>query len=152
MKNILEKLEKAKFIGNIHKQALLADTMHYIDRIKDNIDRFQSPLLSIKSKKYKHFLDLRVKSNVMVSGFYDYLVSFATSKVSDDSVISCNIDDGYLLVAFKDRSAFKIVMNDIFEEQNILPLHMTEIDLDYNLKIHILLYDQRNKFNRLLKK
>jgi len=144
MKNVLKKLEKANFIHHVHKQAIVVDTIHFIEELRKNKDKFQVIKLFEPDDAYLDFMDLRVKSNLILSGFYDYLYTLLP-KDTDDVMLSCNIDNEFTFIAFKDIQKYNVIVEDIFATKKRLPIHLCSIDLDYETKIHILMYDNNFK-------
>jgi hypothetical protein len=142
MKNLLQKLEKSKFIDGVHKLALWADVIEFMDLLKNRPKTFEY------SKSYKledvHFWDLRIKFNLMGSGFYQYLSHYLETQ--DDLMLSCNIDDDFILVAFKGKKNIENIIEYYFDRFKSIPVHNIEVDLDYNNKVHILMYDRKFKF------
>lgn len=143
MKNLLQKLESSKFIDSVHKLTLWADTIEFMDLIKKNPDTFEY------TKSYRledlHAWDLRIKFNLMASGFYQYLGQYL-SVTSDELMLSCNIDDEFILVAFKGTKNIETIIEYYFQKFKSIPVHNVEVDLDFNNKVHILMYDRRFKF------
>lgn len=143
MKNLLQKLEESKFIDSVHKLALWADTMEFMDMLKKDPETFEF------TKSYEleklHAWDLRVKFNLMASGFYQYLEHYLQTKI-DDLMLSCNIDDDYILVAFKGKKNIETIIEYYFQRFKSIPVHNIEVDLDFNNKVHILMYDRKLKF------
>lgn len=143
MKNLLQKLEESKFIDGVHKLALWADAIEFMDTISKNPNTFQF------TKSYEletlHAWDLRIKFNLMASGFYQYLEQYLQTKI-DDLMLSCNIDEDFILVAFRGRKNIETIIEYYFGKFNSIPVHNIEINLDYNNKVHILMYDKKFKF------
>ena len=143
MKNILQKLEDAKFIDSIHKLTLWADITEFMDLLKKKPETFQF------AKSYViddlHMWDLRIKFNLMCSGFYQYIEHYLESNDSD-LMLSCNIDDDFSLVAFRGKKNIRTIIEYYFDRFKSIPVHDIEVNLDYNNKVHILMYDRRMKF------
>ena len=146
MENILRKLEKVNFISGVHDKLLAAEAIQFIEKAGLTSDSFlHQPLLSKKPKHVITYLDSFVKFNVMATGLFHYLKKFDGDDV-DDLMINCNIDDQILLVAYKNEKDKRYVSKITFREMGLLPIHSTTIDLDYDNKIHILLYNKKLGF------
>lgn len=144
MKNLLKRLEESKFIDSIHMRTLWVDTMEFMEYMKDHPDSFEY------TKSYRlediHAWDLRVKFNVMASGFYQYLQKYCEADPDNDLMLTCNIDEKFTFVAFKGKKNLQKVVEYYYDQFNSIPVHDTILDLDYNSKIHILMYDKKFKF------
>ena len=140
MENVLQKLESSKFINHIHKQVIVADTVDFLDKIPDNKDKFKFIKLFKPDSEYLEFMDLRIKSSIILSGFYDCLNVFNSSE-ADNVMMSCNIADLYTFIAFKDIDEYESIVSDVFFNKHVIPLHLMSVDLDYKLRIHILMYN-----------
>jgi len=144
MKHLLKKLEKSKFIDSIHRTALWADAIAFMDLMRDSPDAFEC------TKSYRledlHAWDLRVKFNLMASGFYQYLEKYCANDPDNDLMLSCNIDEKYIFVAFKGKKNVTTVIEYYFGKYKSIPVHNAIIDLDYSNKVHILMYDRDFEF------
>lgn len=143
MKNILQNLEASNFIGNVHKTTLWADCLQFAKLIRDNPKSLHIIKTYVGSDS--HIRDLRTKFNLMTSGFYDFLKTYLTTSDAD-IMLSCNIDDELLLVAFKDIQDEEKIVSYNFSTYGMLPIHLSTISLDFSNKIHILLYDRKFNF------
>jgi|LakMenEpi03Aug12_release.lakeMendotaPanAssembly.Ray.scaffolds.fasta_scaffold177798_2 hypothetical protein len=145
MKKVLQKLEKSNFIKQVHKQVIVADTINFIDTLKSNKNKFLCTKVFKLDNDYLDFMDLRIKSTLILSGFYDYLHTFI-NKNTDDIMLTCNIDNNFTFLAFKNIQKSTDIIEDIFLTENKIPIHLSTIDLDYETKIHILMYDNKFQF------
>lgn len=144
MKGLLKKLEKSKFIDDIHKQTLWADSVEFMKIITETPNLFECTK-SYDINLYEAW-DLRVKFNIMASGFYDYIKLYSTKYEGDDLMLSCNLDDTYSLVAFEGADNTKKIIAYHFQKFHMLPVHYIEINLDYESNIHILMYNENFVF------
>jgi hypothetical protein len=64
----------------------------------------------------------------------------------ENLMVNCNIDDRILLVAYKNANDRRYISKMTFIETGMLPIHSTSVDLDYNNKVHILLYNKKIGF------
>lgn len=142
MKNLLRKLEKSNFIASMHKQTMVVDTTKYIDSIKENLDKFNYVKIFKKSSDFREFMDLRVKSTIMIAGFFDYMELFKEDD-SDDTMISANIEGEFTIVAFKNPLQTRDIIDTMFAKLNSIPIHNVIVNLDYKTKVYILFYDNR---------
>lgn len=143
MKNILKSLEESKFISNIHTTALWADAFNFAKLIKKN----PKAINMLKSYKEDAIVTgaLRVKFNLMTSGFHEYL-GVLIDNSNDELMLSCNMPDGLLLVAYKGSENTNNVINYLFSYCKSIPIDRDIINLDFDNKVHILLYDLRLAF------
>lgn len=146
MENILKQLERCNFISNVHDKLLTAEAIQFIEAAGLKNEPFvQHVSIKGRSKKETAYLDSFVKFNIMATGLFQYLRKIDTVD-SDNLMINCNIDDQILLVAYKNESDKKYISKLNFIEMGLLPIHSTSINLDYDNKVHILLYNKRSGF------
>lgn len=150
MKNLLQNLEASNFIVNIHKNVLWADSMKFAELIKENPRAFE--LVKSYTGRDDDIRDLRTKFNLMFSGFYDFLLKYASDPIDVksnselDMMLTCNINDELLLVAFREESNVEQITSYNFASYGMLPIHFSTISLDFKNKIHILMYDRKFYF------
>lgn len=143
MKNVLQTLEASNFISDIHKSAMWVDTMKFAKLIKEN----PKSLTVIKAYDggYAEIRDLRTKFNLITSGFFDFLRTYPHTE-DLEMMLSCNINDELLMVAFRDSKNYDKIVSYNFANYGMLPIHFSTISLDFRNNIHILLYDRKFYF------
>jgi hypothetical protein len=148
MENVLQKLEKSKFISNIYKKALTVDSIDFMQIIKENkvpkdiqygIKQYHP------SKTLTTYLDLKIKFSIISSGFYKFMMDMLSSNNKQNLMISCNVVNKFTLLAYKDQRDTQNVKYHALDSNNTIPIHHSIINLDYDKKIHILLYDNNFK-------
>lgn len=143
MKNILEKLESSNFIHETHRRLMWADAIKFMEQNKYTNKKLNDGF--IKSYLLKHIRngELRIRFNLMATGFYQYLKFYFSD--SKEYMLSCSIDDDLMLVAFLDTKNQNSIKLYNFTLYNVIPIHQTIINLDFKTKVHILMYDKRFK-------
>lgn len=146
MENILKRLQDCNFISGIHDKVLTAEAIKFIDSAGLHSTSFIEHIACKKRKiEETAFLDSFVKFNLMATGLAHYLRKI--EELDDESLmVNCNIDDRILLVAYKNPKDRKNISKMTFNETGMLPIHAVSIDLDYNNKVHILLYNKKIGF------
>jgi len=146
MKKVLQKLETSNFISGIHNKLLVAESIRFLETTRITDGRIIDHICTThRSKRELDYLDSFVKFNVAATGLYQFLY-----KLEDDDdgslMVNVNIDDRILLVAYKNEKDKSYVSNITFHEFGLIPIHSTSINLDYNNKVHILLYNKKAGF------
>lgn len=142
MKNLLRKLEKSKFITNIHRQALIAETASYIDSLNSHLDKLTIIKFFRLDPETCNFMDMRVKSLIMLSGLFDYFTPLIEDS-KNELMLSAKLDGDFTVVAFKDLQAVPEITSLMFSKLSTVPVHLTSMDLDYKTTIYILFYDNQ---------
>lgn len=143
MKNILQNLEASNFITDIHKTTMWVDSIQFAKLIKEDPGSLE--ILKRYDGVGSEIRDLRVKFNLVTSGFFDFLRTYSST---DDAemMLSCNINDELLLAAFKNITDYPQIVMYNFLTYGMIPIHFSTIPLDFRKKIHILMYDRKFNF------
>jgi hypothetical protein len=150
MKNILKRLQSSSFISGIHDKLLTAEAIRFIETAGLQSKPFTEHIcIKHRSISETEYLDSFIKFNLMATGLAQYLKKL-DSDDAEGLMVNCNIDDRILLVAYKNEDDTRYISKLNFYEMGLLPIHSTSIDLDYNNKVHILLYNKKIGFPEII--